>query len=1025
MLSPEFAAAFYEIFDEPYYLTQYPEVKAAVSSEQYDSGWEHFLQQGLEEHRSLNRHFDHAYFLTPQANFLQASSEQDLILGREGADALLGLNGNDYINGNQQKDRLYGNQGNDTLDGGLDEDTIWGGKGKDFILGALNHDTLYGELDDDTILGNEGVDNIYGDAGNDYLNGNADADQLWGDAGNDTLHGGQDGDSLEGETGNDQLFGDLGEDTLIGGAGTDTLTGGDEKDIFVIGQKTGGATIQAADYITDFTNNQDLIQLLEPLTFEDLNISVQSVHDISSVILQDKLTGEYLAVLKGVSEDEISPNDFIFTPKPRGEAFPPGYYVAPYGSDENPGTGELPFLTVQKAASIAQAGDTIYLRAGTYRETVTPVNSGTAGNPITFKPYKDEEVIISGADVIGGWTQHAGNIYKTTLSWDLGEGNNQLFANGNMMIEARWPNIPGSPTNITRTDNAIAEAGSVNNPNAPKDAIVTGIYTDTAITQPANFWQGAKINFVPGWNFHPQTGTVTASQPGQIDFNFQWGATDYFTPQAQNSYYLWGSLKALDAPKEWFYESDSQTLYFISPKGTDPSTEQVEAKRRKTAFELKNKSYIQIQDIEVMAANINTNENSSHILLDEVEVNYGSHSQTIEGLYLWGTPSINLAGNYNEVRNSTIAYSYDSGIRILPGTIGNKVYNTVIHDTAYAGLDAAPIFAGGTQTDIRNNTLFNNGATPLLNLRDISNAKVLYNEVFNGGLQLSDNGGILAFNSDGQNTEIGYNAVHDIKSFVNYDLNYYGGPGIYLDGSYNYQVHHNVIWNTSTEGITLRPPNTGTTWTNQIYNNTLDDPIWFPPSGGNFTGTLFKNNIYAGLSRTQSRNDITFVNNLVSTATNPLFINPSQQNYQLQPNSPAIDAGAILPPFTDNFAGTAPDIGAFETGKSPFLSGSFLVESQIPQLEFTFNEPQDGKISGTITGLPVGRKLPNNFQLKIGNSQAGGIFNSSYIDPVTYQSTIVFSDVEVSDIRGNQSIFVQLGENLPIDTLKQVQLPSS
>jgi len=54
-------------------------------------------------------------------------------------------------------------------------------------------------------------------------------------------------------------------------------------------------------------------------------------------------------------------------------------------SDSNPGSEELPWLTIQHAADVAQAGDTVYVKAGVYDERVLPQNSGSSGNLITFK----------------------------------------------------------------------------------------------------------------------------------------------------------------------------------------------------------------------------------------------------------------------------------------------------------------------------------------------------------------------------------------------------------------------------------------------------------------------------------------------------------------------------------------------------------------------------------------------------------------------------------------------------------------
>ena len=59
------------------------------------------------------------------------------------------------------------------------------------------------------------------------------------------------------------------------------------------------------------------------------------------------------------------------------------YYVAPSGNDSNPGTIAQPWRTIQKAADTMVAGDTVYIRAGTFPEQVIPHNSGNAGQPVS------------------------------------------------------------------------------------------------------------------------------------------------------------------------------------------------------------------------------------------------------------------------------------------------------------------------------------------------------------------------------------------------------------------------------------------------------------------------------------------------------------------------------------------------------------------------------------------------------------------------------------------------------------------
>ena len=71
------------------------------------------------------------------------------------------------------------------------------------------------------------------------------------------------------------------------------------------------------------------------------------------------------------------------------------YYVATTGSDTIAGAGTeaLPFRTIQKCGSVMNPGDTCRIRAGTYRESVTPARSGSSGLPITFEAYPGESAI--------------------------------------------------------------------------------------------------------------------------------------------------------------------------------------------------------------------------------------------------------------------------------------------------------------------------------------------------------------------------------------------------------------------------------------------------------------------------------------------------------------------------------------------------------------------------------------------------------------------------------------------------------
>jgi hypothetical protein len=75
------------------------------------------------------------------------------------------------------------------------------------------------------------------------------------------------------------------------------------------------------------------------------------------------------------------------------------YYVDqnhPSASDQNTGTEGLPWKTITKANQILAAGDTVFIKAGTYTSYMAPNNSGTAASRITYQNYGSDVVTIAG-----------------------------------------------------------------------------------------------------------------------------------------------------------------------------------------------------------------------------------------------------------------------------------------------------------------------------------------------------------------------------------------------------------------------------------------------------------------------------------------------------------------------------------------------------------------------------------------------------------------------------------------------------
>ncbi|MDO5516354.1 MAG: right-handed parallel beta-helix repeat-containing protein [Clostridium sp.] len=111
------------------------------------------------------------------------------------------------------------------------------------------------------------------------------------------------------------------------------------------------------------------------------------------------------------------------------------YHVSKSGSDSNLGMENAPFLTIQRAADVAMAGDTVIVHTGVYREYVNPQRGGINDDcRIVFKAAEGEKVIIKGSEVVGRWNKFDGDIWTAEVP-------NVIFGNFNpfaVEIEGDW-----------------------------------------------------------------------------------------------------------------------------------------------------------------------------------------------------------------------------------------------------------------------------------------------------------------------------------------------------------------------------------------------------------------------------------------------------------------------------------------------------------------------------------------------------------------------------------------------------------
>jgi len=104
-------------------------------------------------------------------------------------------------------------------------------------------------------------------------------------------------------------------------------------------------------------------------------------------------------------------------------------HVATSGSDDADGSPDRPFRTINQAAAVARAGDTVVVHAGEYREWVQPRHGGLSDTRrITYQAAAGERVVIKGSEPVTDWQPAGGTVWQATVP-------NSLFGTFNPFAE--------------------------------------------------------------------------------------------------------------------------------------------------------------------------------------------------------------------------------------------------------------------------------------------------------------------------------------------------------------------------------------------------------------------------------------------------------------------------------------------------------------------------------------------------------------------------------------------------------------
>ena len=544
-----------------------------------------------------------------------------------------------------------------------------------------------------------------------------------------------------------------------------------------------------------------------------------------------------------------------------------------------------------------------------------------------------EKVIFDGTDLITGeWTHCKGAIYCTAVDGPI----EQVFVDGAMQIEARWPNMRFEEI-WDRTKWARSDHGS------RKDRMICEALAETGID-----WTGALATLNVGHQYKTWTRDVTQHSKGSGQFTYELNerlgdGSDSGPSWADDCFYLSGRLEALDAPTEWYHDARSGTLYLWCDDGRSPAAHQIAVKRRTYAIDAFNRDYIQIIGFHFFAATLRLNQ-CNHCVVDRCRLRFPVYSRRFEERTPEGKrqpePSTLVAGDHNVIRDTSIAFSNLGGLLVRGRHC--RIENCIVHDVNWGGnISHAGLSLQGRSEEDNHNVVSRSTVYGVGNIGILYNGRantIEYNHVFGTGRACRDIAAVHTGGARAMGSVAHHNWVHD-------------STGIGLRGddqTRGLTFHHNVVWNCR-RGMIIKGNQ------NRVYRNTIlvdlqakhatasivipkraEPKKWWtrhPTLPVQNEDTLVFNNAAHLISdrgntpipaSDRVSHNVILPRDLLSVFASASVEALASGTFDLRPapGSPLIDAGHHVPGITREYHGRAPDVGAYEAGGVHWVAGA-------------------------------------------------------------------------------------------------------
>lgn len=414
-------------------------------------------------------------------------------------------------------------------------------------------------------------------------------------------------------------------------------------------------------------------------------------------------------------------------------AFAAEFFVSPNGNDlDSAGSEAQPFQSISFALGKVQQGDKIWLLEGRYEVEKLKIDGR-----VSISALPGNEVTLDGTrEITTAWTQleEDNRIWKTTPEVPVW----QLFLGGSMLGLARFPNAAAWSENAWDRFKWREQAPGSSN-GVMKDLAKDCEPEDQTLAGLGRSLNGCVATLNVG-HWVSVSSVVSGHESGSDTFNYVNDRDWWFT----DGHYMVECLAALDAPGEWGYDWESNTLYLFPENGEDPNEMEVRGKTNDYLMFVSNAEKFKISDVTFFGGGLKFNNviksTVENVIFDHPSFNMralGRAQRAPTALFFTRSYQNRNIPSRNIIRGCTFQYTDGAALEIQRGfgdTIDHNSFFAIDYSAAYA--TGAVDFLSSQYTRFRWNSVDTSGSSETIRVG--ARTTIKYNIFRNGGLLQED-----------------------------------------------------------------------------------------------------------------------------------------------------------------------------------------------------------------------------------------------------------------------------------------------